>query len=228
VQWTVHVNGSPRAFASRQCRVTATVADADGAVLAQTAPQLPWQCLARGCAVACWQVDRAVAGRPELRGTDGLYAHLDANLLAEAVVSTMSLVQVAQHDTVLAPLLWQVVQRPSLWSLVTGLGAHIVVRPRFHECQALGDDRGGAGPCWRLPIDVAVNDTPALRAELVVAAADPPRALCAGIVAAVARHPVDPGIAFTAVLLAARRGPVTLVGDQRSFVSGSEIALDKR
>jgi hypothetical protein len=219
VAWPLRVNGVDTVVASAACRVHATVADADGAALGRCEPLLPRDLLAAGFADACRLVGARRAQRAEAGasgrdegagggdGGDAFYRGVDVQPLARATVAAVALLQVVQEDGVLAPLLWEVVERPSLWSVVTSLGVRALLRPRFHDAEPTPSPVAAAGSAWRVPMTLLVNDDPALLTELYVVPSAPPFALCGGIVAAMARHPTDPSLELSLVLLAARRGP---------------------
>jgi hypothetical protein len=217
--WPLRVNGVDTVFASTACRVVATVADADGSVLGRSEPLLPRDFLAGGFADACRLVAARRAQRAEhdaaagtggnggRDGGDAFYRGVDVLPFARATVAAVALLRVVEEDGVLAPLLWHVVERPSLWSVVTALGVRVLLRPRFHAAEPSPSPVAAAGPAWRVPMTLVVNDAPALLTELYVVPSAPPFALCGGIVAAMARHPTDPTLEFSLLLLAARRGP---------------------
>jgi hypothetical protein len=109
---------------------------------------------------------------------------------------------------VLAPLLWEVVERPSFWSVVSNLGARIVLRPRFHAAsEAPSPLDTEVGDVWRVPMSLVINDVPALQADLLVGTTAPPFALCGGVLLITARHPSHADVEFSCLLLGARRGP---------------------
>jgi hypothetical protein len=203
IEWSIRINGELQQFSSRQCRVIATVMDEYGAVLGRTEPTLPRDFLERGLADACRLVQsRSMRGRRL-----GRLDHIDVRPLAEATVSAVALLQIVQHDDVLSPLLWEVIEPPSLWSVVSHLGARIVLRPRFHALvDMLSPVPELKVPAWRLPLALNVNDDPALLIELFVADPTPPFALCGGVLGATARHPSKPGLEFSLLLLSGRRG----------------------
>jgi hypothetical protein len=224
LSWTLNVNDAPQRFDSRRARVLLTVCDAFGQVLARSEPELPRDLLARGFAAACELVQARQRSQPQSIGTDAFYQDLDLQPLAEATVCAVALLQVVQEDKVLAPLLWEVIERPSVWSVLSNLGARVVLRPRFHAAVEVPIHAAGQpAQAWRVPMTLLVNDAAVLSTELVVADAAPPFALAGGILGATARHPADAGREFALQLLAARRGP-----DQRSVASGRDIALDRR
>ena len=224
LSWTLNVNDAPQRFDSRRARVLLTVCDAFGQVLARSEPELPRDLLARGFAAACELVQARQRSQPQSIGTDAFYQDLDLQPLAEATVCAVALLQVVQEDKVLAPLLWEVIERPSVWSVLSNLGARVVLRPRFHAAVEVPITAAGQpAQAWRVPMTLLVNDAAVLSTELVVADAAPPFALAGGILGATARHPADAGREFALQLLAARRGP-----DQRSVANGRDIALDRR
>ncbi len=230
VHWELLVDGAPQRFTSAQAHVTATVTDRDGNRLGSSTSAVPRDFLVRGFGPACRPVAAALGRHPGIAGSDAFYAAIETRPLAEAVVSAMAMLACVQRDAVLAEILWQVVQRPSWWSVVGNLGVSIVVRPRFHATVAAAAPVAGLPHegLWRVPVELLVNDAPALDVELVVGTTRPPFVLGAGIVGAVARHPRDPSIEFSLLLLAARRGAPPLAGDQRSELRGRARALDSR
>jgi hypothetical protein len=222
VTWPIKVNGESAQFRSRLCRVLVTVADRDGKVLARSHPLLPRDFLQHGFQPACSAVRKLLDDRPGLRHQAHFYALLDERLLAESVVCALALLQVVQGDEVLSPLLWEVVQRPSLLSLIGNFGANVVVQPRFQLTERASPPSAvPAGEAWRVPMRLFVNDTPGLDIELLVGRTVQPFALCGAILSAVARHPSERGREFTMLLLAARCGtePAT---SQRSDASRRE------
>jgi hypothetical protein len=208
VDWSMRVNGEDRSFASARCRAIATVADADGHVLGRSEPLLPRDFLAGGFARACELVALRRQNLPAGQAVvgDTFYRDLDLQPFAEATVAAVALLQVVQEDDVLAPLLWEVVDKPSVWSVVSHLGARVTLRPRFHAAVLMASPVATAPVAWRVPLDLVVNDQEALHTELFVAPAARPLALCGGVVGAAARHPREEGREFAIVLLAARCG----------------------
>jgi hypothetical protein len=217
LEWSILINGEPREYRSRRCRVVATVTDEAGRVLGRSEPLLPRDLLEQGFSKACELVQQRFAtgrsrdGRAPDRANPlagAFYEGMDVRPLADATVCTIALLQVVQEDAVLAPFLWEVVEQPSFWSIVTNLGARIVLRPRFHAAtEALSPLDCDAGDVWRVPMSLVINDVPALHADLLVGASAPPFALCGGVLGIAARHPRHADVEFSCLLLAARRGP---------------------
>ena len=207
LEWTIRINGEPQVFSSARCRTLATVLDAQGNVLGRSEPELPRDFLATGFGEACELVARGAQHRP--RGDRGVafYRGLDVRPFSEATVTAVALLQVVQDDHVLSPLLWEVIERPSLWSVVTNLGARVILRPRFHAAVEVPSAVPAvAHTVWQVPMGLLVNDETALAIDLFVTPAAPPVSLCGGVLGATARHPHDPDLEFAVLLLAARRG----------------------
>ena len=226
LEWTIRINGEPREYRSRRCRVVATVTDGAGMFLGRSEPQLPRDFLEQGFSKACELLQQRLAapdaalGSAFHEGAKGFYDGMDVRPLADATVCTIALLQVVQEDAVLAPLLWEVVQQPSFWSVVSNFGARIVLRPRFHAAtEAPSPLETDAGDVWRVPMSLLINDEPALHADLLVGKTAPPFALCGGVLLMTARHPKNAAVEFSCLLLGARRGPVA--GAERPLAPGS-------
>jgi len=207
-RWSIGVNGREMSFTSDVCRALATVHDADGAVLGRSEPLLQRDFLAAGFAEAC----AAVVARRQAPGPapddSAFYRGVDAAPFARATIAAIALLQVVQEDRVLAKILWEVVQKPSAWSVLTNLGVRVVIQPRFHEAVPVDPAAaGGHGSAFVVPMALRVNDQPALDVALTVVPSAVPLALGGGVVAATARHPGDAGVEMAMLLLAARRGP---------------------
>lgn len=206
LDWELNINGEPQQFGSRRCRVDVKVMDGEGNELGRSQPLLPRDFLDRGIAGACRQVHRQLA-RWSPRGREHVYSGLDVRPLAEATVCAVALLQVVEEDSVLAPILWQVIEKPSIWSVVTNLGARVVLRPRFHAVtEAFSPVPAVDAETFRMPLSLFVNDDAALHVDLFVADSSVPFALCGGVLGATARHPKDPDVEFSLLLLSARRG----------------------
>ena len=209
LEWSIRINGEPREFRSRRCRVEATVTDEAGRVLGRSAPLLPRDLLDKGFSKACELLQRRFADRREGASDETFYEGMDVGPLADATVCTIALLQVVQEDAVLAPLMWEVLEQPSFWSVVSNFGARVVLRPRFHAAtEAPSPLDSDAGDVLCVPMSLLINDVPALHANLFVGATAPPFALCGGVQLITARHPKRADIEFSCLLLGARRGPV--------------------
>ena len=201
VDWSLRINGEVQQFDSAVSRAEVVVMDVQGNELGRTQPLLPRDFLSTGIASAC----KLVRTRMDRAGPT-VYKFLDMRPLAEATVSAVALLQVVQDDAVLAPILWQVIEKPSLWSVVSSMGVNVMLRPSFHRVtSALSPVPDVLDQTWRLPIALEVNQTPALNLDLFVTDSTPPFSLAGGLLGATARHPTNPTLDFSLLLLSAQR-----------------------
>ncbi len=208
VEWTIRINGEAQRFSSARCRALATVLDARGNVLGRSEPQLPRDFLAGGFGAACELVAQGAQRRARGDQVAAFYRGLEMRPFSDATVTAVALLQVVQDDDVLSPLLWEVIERPSLWSIVANLGARVILRPRFHAAVERASAVPAVAPtAWQVPMSLLVNDETVLVVDLFVTPSAPPVALCGGVLGAIARHPRDADVEFSLLLLAARRGP---------------------
>ena len=145
------------------------------------------------------------------RGSDFMsFENIDeVRPMAEGLISLIALLDVVQNDSVLEEYFWQVVQKPSIWSVIAGFGVRASLIASLEKSvlvPTLPRPLPYAGKAYAMPLRVDVNDSPALLADVIAVDAARPYALCGGIVAASARHPTDDSIAFDVQLLAARVG----------------------
>ena len=212
VEWSLRVNGQRQVFESALARIEAQVLDGRGEPLGVSRPLVPRDFLDRGMAEVCATIEsNKRRGALILTDMEGWRMDLDGVVavreLAEATVSAMALLQVVQDDDVLAPILWQVIEKPSLWSLMRNLGARVVIQPRFYRvARTLSPVPRLYEPTWRLPMRLQVNGEPALAIDLFVADTTRPFALSGGLLGAVARHPKNPDLEFSLLLLSAKLG----------------------
>ncbi len=118
------------------------------------------------------------------------------------------LFDIIRRSPILPGVMYQVVDPPSLLSIITHLG--VKLRSEVHFDKARPTDPFAINelqvPAWSLPHEVMVNGKPALRSVLQVVDSASPLALCAGIVSFTSVHPTDPSRILKVRLLAARRG----------------------
>lgn len=126
-----------------------------------------------------------------------------------ASVLAVSLQNLANGEPTLQELLFTVVDPPGLWSIATHLGVHVGLRTGFGAADAAPPPAlpAAAGEeLRRSPMDVAINGSDALWADLLVVRPCGANMVAGGLVAGVARNPRDPGRGATIALLATRRG----------------------
>jgi hypothetical protein len=115
-----------------------------------------------------------------------------ANGLLHGIQSLVALLTLAEADELLSDLLWDVIRKPSLFSLIAHLGAKVSLAPDYTKSERLDVAPAGVelpGPFRSLP--VTINGRVALILELVVTDPQPPASITSGIVAFVGRHPTS-------------------------------------
>lgn len=204
-QTTAHGITSDHTVCSRMLPILVTVRDQAGTELTTSLIRLPCQLLGRGLLPAV-EASLAHAARSTAPAEP---VTADVQPVVEAMIAVMSLFHVVQEDDALADYFWQVVEKPSLWSVVTGLGVKATMSMPFEQslpATRLPANLPPSEPAYVVPLRIDVNGSPALLADVVAVDARRPYALCGGMVAAVARHPSDPTVTFELQLIAAHCG----------------------
>lgn len=215
VQYEVSVDGAVVTRTSALHRVRVDLSDESGALIGTSSLSIAGG-LARSQMAACAAAARLAE---DLRAV-GLefdphgFAELgdqervdrDASTMRDAERGLFVLMGLAQSDNLLSELLWEVVERPSVWSLITSLGATTEVEPGYERAQRLEGLQTGAGPegpFYSLPLVVSVNGSDALRMKLLVTEPVAPWNLISGIVAFEGRHPTK-DLTISARMIGAR------------------------
>jgi hypothetical protein len=184
--------------------VRVEVCDEAGARLGKSVVELPRDLMGHGLLRG---IECALRHRQNGGDFRSFASEDDVRPMAEGLIALVALLHVVQHDKVLEDYFWLVVQRPSLWSVVQGLGvtASLTASPEQSVLTPLlPAGLPLAWPAYAMPMRVDVNDEPALLVDVLATDPARPYGLCAGIVAATARHPTDQGLRFDVQLLAAR------------------------
>jgi hypothetical protein len=205
---TDHGKSRDAQVTSKLLPVMATVCDEQGVTLTTSVVKLPVRLLGRGVLPA---IDCAVAAtQAQAQGTlSEADREVSLHPLVEATLGLMSLLNVVQEDDALAGYFWQVVEKPSLWSVITGFGVKATFSMGFEKsvpAANLPPDLPAAERAFVVPMQIDVNGSPALFLELTATDAARPFSLCGGIVAGVARHPTKADHALELQLIAARLG----------------------
>jgi len=132
--------------------------------------------------------------------------------MVRSTLALMALLSIVQEDSVLADYFWQVIEKPSVWSVLSSFGVTASLVTALEQsvpATSLPPGLPDLGPTFVAPMRVEVNGSPALLADIVATQSARPYALCGGIVAATARHPSRPELQFDVQLLAARVGTTT-------------------
>lgn len=128
-------------------------------------------------------------------------------LVQRAHLGLLNMMQVIQGSKVLFSVLRQVIDPPSLLSILTNLGVWVRTDVRFDKAVALEpvEIDGHRYPVYELPVELQLNRQPALRCKVLVAEPDSPLNLSAGILGIDAFQPSDPTARVTIRVVAARR-----------------------
>jgi hypothetical protein len=203
--WTWTVHGEPREFTTQSLLlpVTATVSDEKGRVLSSSIVKLPVRLLSRGVLPA---VDCVRGGAV----TSPLVDRTTISPLVDATIAMMALLNVVQEDDALADHFWKVVEKPSLWSVITGFGVRASLTMAFEKSVPVAmpsPNLPAAERAFVVPLQIDVNGSPALLVDVVVIDSARPFAICGGIVAATARHPTRSDTRLELQLLGAHCTP---------------------
>lgn len=128
----------------------------------------------------------------------------DMRTYCSGFATLVAFLQLVQNNDVLSSVLWEVIDKPSpLAVLFAGFSISLGIDPHFHSIEVVERPVPNVGVGYRLPLDLRINDTPALRMELLVVSPDPPLQICGGIVAIEGRHPARPNRRLSLWLVAA-------------------------
>lgn len=208
--YTITQGGERRELTAKSLMlpVTAIISDEHDKKLSASLVKLPAHLLGHGVLPA---IDCAVAAAAS--GGTGLpeepLREVSVRPMVDATIAMMALLNVVQEDSALAEYFWFVVEKPSIWSVITGMGVHATLAMPFEEsvpATSLPPGLPAAERAFVSPLQIEVNGSPALFVDVVVIDAARPYSLCGGMVAAVARHPTRPDVTLELQLLGARCG----------------------
>lgn len=188
--------------------VRVSVFDARGRLRGASVSLAPEASLKRGLFSTCELVDELDID-PEEEPPPDLSLN-DYRKCLEGALSVVHLFRIVAENEELAPILWEVVRRPPLLKMLFSRSISLKLSPDFQQAMAgtiewegpLGDRA-----CYRLPMEISLNDRSALVGHLTVVAPSQPLQLGAGIVSVRASKPGDASRRMHLQLLAARRGP---------------------
>ncbi len=121
---------------------------------------------------------------------------------ARGTFCLMDLLRVVVHSNELAAVLWDVIDRPSLLSLLGGV--EVSAGMSFRHARPITDPSLEA-PGYAFPLVLRVNGTDALHCEVTVVEPASPLRVCGGVTQIVGHAPDDPTRRVVLRLLAARR-----------------------
>jgi hypothetical protein len=135
---------------------------------------------------------------------DSTASRRDQTLCATLTRTVQGLVN---DDAVLQDLLFCVVDKPSLWSIVKfgGVGVVLIFLSRTEPEPV--ELAGATTSSRRVALEVNINAEPGLWVDLAVSKPNGATMVCGGLIGAIARHPNDPRRSAVVRLLGTRRGP---------------------
>jgi hypothetical protein len=127
--------------------------------------------------------------------------------LAGAAPALMSYFNVVQRTEGLSEILFELIDLPSMWSLLRRGGVNTNFRFANENLGPADDSAWNLGfPIYNLPLVLELNKHPALNITFVATAPRPPLLPCAGVVALLAEKPGHKETYLALRILSARRG----------------------
>jgi hypothetical protein len=123
------------------------------------------------------------------------------------VPALLSYMNVIQHAEGLEDLLYKVVDKPSLWSVLKqgGVSADLAVKPEAIEAiDGVSWGLPEGQPTYQFPLALTINRRLALEIVLIVTSPQSPLLACGGIVGLVATKPSAPGTCLSLKIVNAR------------------------
>jgi hypothetical protein len=137
------------------------------------------------------------------------------------VPALLSYVKVVNHTRGLEDILYKVVDKPSVWSVVrhVGVSANLSIDSKHFAPADPSSWRLPADtPAWFFPMQLELNRRLALVVTLTVTSPSPPLLSCGGIVGMLAERPGDPETYLTLRIISARRAAIN---DTAPYRAGS-------
>lgn len=133
----------------------------------------------------------------------------DVETAAQGVSACRRFFEILKSNPVTKSILFEVIALPTLWSMITNLGVDVAFEADIFAARPLASNRftTTSRELWSTPLNLKLNDQPALLTRLVAGRSDSPNATAAGVFAIVGRHPSDPQRRVHVQLLGSRRKP---------------------
>lgn len=220
--WLVHVEVDDPEFQPRQrrdgstycmLRLAVRVCDEAGAEVGRDLVTVSRRDLVAGLFRACHEqpqapaADASLGSRWSAEAAAGGSWQLPADVAAGLALANM--LAVIRKSKVLFDVLWTVIDKPSVFSVIFNLGVSVSVLEDFTKAQRLApvtiDDQ--EFEVYELPVELQLNGLPALRSKVLLTEPKSPLNLSAGILGIDAFQPSDPAVRVSIRVLAARRAP---------------------
>ena len=206
--------GGEFVYESRLRPMRVTLFDPTGKQLRSSMVMAPWDFLCRGFSRTCDLARLLTETRkgPVTYGSRKLSRKEAARELYGGFAALMAFLGIAQDNKVLSSVLWQVIDRPSVFSVLLRGKLELAILARADTATADAEVLPGqpAGlRAYRVPLQIHANHTPVLFARMLVTDTKSPFRIGAGILALDGFRPSDPKVRFRLQLLAARRIALT-------------------
>lgn len=208
----VNAPGGSFAYTSRTRLLQVTLFDAGGTRLGGSTVHAPWDFLAAGFVRSC-DLARALSGSEarevDYRGKQLTRAEAARHMYGGFATLTAFL-RIIRKNELLSSVLWKVIDRPSLFSLIFHGGVTLSLNAQLTTSTPLPDTdlRGRLAelPGHRTTLRLNANDSPVLNTIMWVTEPHSPYRLSGGIIAVEGFRPSDARVRFRMELLAAKRG----------------------
>ena len=134
----------------------------------------------------------------------------DERALAGGIPALFSYFDVVEHTEGLEDILFKVVRKPSLWSVIRHVGVKVNLRFDVKHVTPAKPEEWGlptGSAIYYFPLGVDLNGQPALKVTFAVTSARPPLLACGGIIGMLAERPGDKETYLTLRIVSARLAP---------------------
>jgi hypothetical protein len=131
----------------------------------------------------------------------------DERELAGGIPALFSYFDVVQHTEGLEDILFKVVRKPSLWSVIRHVGVKVNLRFDVKHVTPAKPEEWGlptGSAIYYFPLGIDLNGQPALKVTFAVTSARPPLLACGGIIGMLAERPGDKETYLTLRIVSAR------------------------
>ncbi len=213
--------GGSFTYESRTRPLRVRLFDADARKLGESTVVVPWDFLCVGFVSSCELAEHLLVTQlteVDYRGQRLTRAQA-ARRMYGGFATLTAFVRIVEKNKLLSSVLWKVVDRPSILSVLFHGGVTLSINAELTSAAPLPitdpiqSQNDGLGPefaqlpGYRVAMQLSANDTPALNAIMWVTEPQSPYRLCGGILVLEGLRPSEPRVRFRMQLLAARRLP---------------------
>lgn len=189
--------------------VSVELFDGEARLVSKTTAMMPELCLQFGLSE---YIEQSLAGSDPFAASAAAVSEngemIAGNDVRRAVAGWIAIMRIPdflQRDRGMEQLLWRIIDRPGVLSMIANRGVQMEVGLSGQDATVVSHAIGEAS-AFRVPVSLTLNGRPAVRCEILVTRGDPPLGPCNGLLALDAVHPSDPARRLAVRLLAAHRG----------------------